>query len=130
MIASDQIGVPIDKIIVIWGDTDTADGGGTMGSRSLQVGGSAVSRPRRARDKAQQIAASCWRPPRPTSCWTRTWGVQVAGRRRVEDLGRPRRGGKGPGRRPGDGTGFDAGQATFPFGAHVAVVEVDTETGL
>ena len=26
-------------------------------------------------------------------------------------------------------TRFDAGQPTFPFGAHVAVVEVDTETG-
>jgi carbon-monoxide dehydrogenase large subunit len=26
-------------------------------------------------------------------------------------------------------TTFEAGQATFPFGAHVAVVEVDTDTG-
>jgi carbon-monoxide dehydrogenase large subunit len=37
MIASDQTGIPMDKIDVVWGDTDLVPkGGGTMGSRSLQ----------------------------------------------------------------------------------------------
>ena len=43
MIASDQLGIPIDKITVKWGDTDLVpEGGGTGGSRSLQLGGAAV----------------------------------------------------------------------------------------
>jgi len=43
MLASDELGVPIDKITVKWGDTDLIpEGGGTGGSRSLQQGGAAV----------------------------------------------------------------------------------------
>src|SRR3954451_3134339 len=43
MIASDQLGIPVEKITVIHGDTDRIPrGGGTMGSRSLQQGGAAV----------------------------------------------------------------------------------------
>src|SRR3954467_8872503 len=43
MIASDQLGIPVDKITVVHGDTDRVpEGGGTMGSRSLQQGGAAV----------------------------------------------------------------------------------------
>src|SRR3954451_9799557 len=43
MIASDQLGIPVEKITVLHGDTDRIPrGGGTMGSRSLQQGGAAV----------------------------------------------------------------------------------------
>src|SRR4051812_11734920 len=43
MIASDQLGIPVEKITVVHGDTDRIpEGGGTMGSRSLQQGGAAV----------------------------------------------------------------------------------------
>ncbi|MBW8826133.1 MAG: xanthine dehydrogenase family protein, partial [Acidobacteria bacterium] len=43
MIASDRLGIPIDKIEFVYGDTDLVPvGGGTGGSRSLQLGGSAV----------------------------------------------------------------------------------------
>jgi carbon-monoxide dehydrogenase large subunit len=43
MLASDELGIPIDKITVKWGDTDLIpEGGGTGGSRSLQQGGAAV----------------------------------------------------------------------------------------
>jgi CO/xanthine dehydrogenase Mo-binding subunit len=43
MIASDQTGISMDNIEVVWGDTDLVPkGGGTMGSRSLQLGGTAV----------------------------------------------------------------------------------------
>src|SRR4051795_4402360 len=43
MIASDQLGIPVERITVVHGDTDRVpEGGGTMGSRSLQQGGAAV----------------------------------------------------------------------------------------
>jgi carbon-monoxide dehydrogenase large subunit len=43
MLASDELGIPIEKITVRWGDTDLVpNGGGTAGSRSLQQGGAAV----------------------------------------------------------------------------------------
>ena len=43
MIVSDQTGIPVDRITLVDGDTDRVrTGGGTGGSRSLQVGGSAV----------------------------------------------------------------------------------------
>ena len=43
MLVSDQTGIPIDRITLVDGDTDRVrTGGGTGGSRSLQLGGSAV----------------------------------------------------------------------------------------
>ena len=43
MLASEELGIPVDKITLKWGDTDLIpEGGGTGGSRSLQQGGSAV----------------------------------------------------------------------------------------
>ena len=43
MLASEELGIGVDKITVKWGDTDLIpEGGGTGGSRSLQQGGAAV----------------------------------------------------------------------------------------
>src|SRR6202041_1678888 len=43
MLASDKLGIPVEKITLKWGDTDLIpQGGGTGGSRSLQQGGAAV----------------------------------------------------------------------------------------
>ncbi|WP_436446776.1 molybdopterin cofactor-binding domain-containing protein, partial [Enterococcus faecium] len=36
------LGIPLDRIDVIQGDTDKATGGGSVGSRSLFVGGTAT----------------------------------------------------------------------------------------
>src|SRR5258708_25862146 len=42
-IVADEFGVPIDNVLVMHGDTDsTPEGRGTYGSRTLEVGGSAV----------------------------------------------------------------------------------------
>jgi aerobic carbon-monoxide dehydrogenase large subunit len=49
MIASEELGIPIDRITVRWGDSDLIpQGGGTGGSRSLQQGGAAVQQAARA----------------------------------------------------------------------------------
>ncbi len=58
MLASEELGIPMEKITLKWGDTDLVpEGGGTGGSRSLQQGGAAVQKASRelidvARDRA------------------------------------------------------------------------------
>jgi carbon-monoxide dehydrogenase large subunit len=132
MIVADQLGVPLEAVTVRHGDTDELSrGGGTMGSRSLQLGGSAVHLvATRASDQATRLAADLLeaaegdvRLDRDRGVFhvvgspddTRTWAdvAEAAGDPRglvVEEK-------------------YEAQNATFPFGAHLAVVEVDTETG-
>ena len=85
MLASEQLGIPIEKITVRHGDTDLVPrGGGTMGSRSLQQGGVAV-RPGRGRAgrAGQQRAADVLEADRSTtSRWPRArCAVRGTGRR-------------------------------------------------
>src|SRR5205085_3406247 len=45
MIVADRLGVDLEDVEVVWGDTDIVPKGvGTMGSRSIQTGGVAVHR--------------------------------------------------------------------------------------
>ncbi len=130
MIASEETGIPIDRIAVVHGDTDLVpQGGGTMGSRSLQLGGSAVYRAsvelvERAREAAADLLeahaddvvldkVSGRFHVAGTPAVAKTWGEVAA--TTADGLVVDAR--------------FDAPQPTFPFGAHIAVVEVDTETG-
>ena len=58
-IVADELGVPIEHVEVIHGDTDVVSYGiGTFGSRSLAVGGAALMMSvTKVKDKAKQIAA-------------------------------------------------------------------------
>jgi carbon-monoxide dehydrogenase large subunit len=128
MLASDELGIPVDKITLKWGDTDLIpEGGGTGGSRSLQHGGSAVRQAAQelievARERAaRELEAS----PADLNFNVERSAFEVAGdpdaavplTRLAEDERLLVR------------TVFSAPGATFPFGSHLAVVEVDTETG-
>ena len=132
MIASEHTGISMDKIDVVWGDTDIIpEGLGTYGSRSLQLGGAAVHQTaEKLVELARSIAASALEAAEAdvvldkdrgafhvvgTPARAVTWG-ELATRRKAD-------GGLAVAER------FTSGGATFPFGAHVAVVEVDTETG-
>jgi carbon-monoxide dehydrogenase large subunit len=128
MIASEELGIPVDKITLKWGDTDLIPvGGGTGGSRSLQQGGAAVQQAsRELLDVARERAAAELEASAADLVFN-------AGRSAFEVKGDP------------DATVplvklavaerlfvhtiFSAPGATFPFGTHVAVVEVDTQTG-
>jgi len=128
MLASDKLGIPVDRITLKWGDTDMIpEGGGTGGSRSLQQGGAAVQQAsvelievarRRAADELEASPADL---------------LFDAGRSAFFVAGDPEA--TVPLARLAEAerllvrTVFSAPGATFPFGAHVAVVEVDTETG-
>ena len=130
MIVSDRTGVPMDQITVIHGDTDQIRTGGlTVGSRSVQLGGSAIAAASTklidsARDRAATLLEAAvddivlddetgqfhvaGTPARSVS-WADVAGAE----------GQPLAGDHD----------FEAAMPTFPFGTHVAVVEVDTGTG-
>src|SRR3954452_12760826 len=128
MLASDQLGIPVEKITVVHGDTDRIPrGGGTMGSRSLQQGGAAVHQAAvELVDLARQRAAELLEAdPADLEVDLAAAGLRVRGT-------------------PGAGvtfaqlaetepllvqTRFTAAGPTFPFGAHVVVVECDVESG-
>jgi len=139
MLAHDLTGVPMDHIEVVWGDTDrVAEGSGTMGSRSLQLGGSAVwQATERVVERATQVAAELLEAA-PADV------VLDVGRGLFHVVGTPDRtkswaevGSAGDiasvlgasGQPIEASVTFQPENATFPFGAHVAVVEIDTETG-
>ncbi len=133
MIASEQTGIPLDRIELVWGDTDLVPvGGGTMGSRSLQQGGAAVDKAAgELVDKAKALAAKALEAAESDITLDRDAGAfHVAGTPAVAKTW-----GELAALASSDGdpllieTRFEAGSPTFPFGAHVAVVEVDVETG-
>jgi carbon-monoxide dehydrogenase large subunit len=137
-IASDQLGADFDKIVVKHGDTaSTSFGMGTMGSRSLAVGGSAVLRAaEEVRDKARRIAAHMLEAA-AEDVVLEEGRYQVKGTPEsaltLADIAGRAYGGELPEElAPGlEATNFfRPPNLTYPFGAHVAVVEIDRETGI
>ena len=132
MIASEHTGIPMDKIDVVWGDTDIIpDGLGTYGSRSLQLGGAAVHQTaQKLVELARSVAAAALEAAEADVVLDKSRGAfHVAGTPAVAVTW-----GELSARRASEGgltiaERFTSGGATFPFGAHVAVVEVDVETG-
>jgi carbon-monoxide dehydrogenase large subunit len=128
MLASDELGIGVDKITLKWGDTDLIpEGGGTGGSRSLQHGGTAVrqasrellevARQRAARELEARPDDLVFDAARSAFAVAGDPDASVPLPRLAEDERLVVR------------TVFAAPGPTFPFGAHVAVVELDTETG-
>jgi carbon-monoxide dehydrogenase large subunit len=131
MLVQDELGIPMNQVTVIHGDTDLIpDAVGTYASRSLQLGGSAVHKAAvEVKEEARQQAAQMLEASEQdivldalTGRWqvkgdpdtSLTW-AQVAAHADTGTLMADVR--------------FTGERPTFPFGAHVAVVEVDTETG-
>ncbi len=139
-IVSDVLGVPMDDVIVVHSDTAKVPRGmGTMGSRSLQVGGSAVfNATNTVLDKGKQIAASLLEASADDIDIVPGKGLGVKGspdanvswadlaKASVDVDSLPE--GVDPGLAAE--TDFATPDSSYPFGAHVSLVEVDTETGL
>ena len=140
MIASDLTGIAVADIRVVAGDTDlVAEGTGTFGSRSLQVGGAAVHTATEALVERARLVAADLLEAAPgdvtldtelgrfhvagTPSVSRTW-ADVASAAATADT-------TGPDLAVGlvETSTFTTTSPTYPFGAHVAVVEVDSETG-
>jgi carbon-monoxide dehydrogenase large subunit len=135
MLAAERLGVPFEAIAVEHGDTDVIPRGtGTYGSRSLQAGGAAVSGAAiKVAEKGKELAADVLEAspadlrldvdrgvfhvagvPGKTVSWKEmAEGLEADGR--LGELAIEE--------------DFKPASPTWPFGAHLAVVEVDTETG-
>lgn len=130
-IASARTGIDMSRLRLVWGDTDlTPVGGGTMGSRSLQQGGLAVHQAAAGIvEQGRRIAASLLEADEIDIVLDTNNGTfHVAGTPAVSTDWAAVAATAGD-----DGiieaTTFKAPGATYPFGAHVAVVEVDADTG-
>src|SRR6266511_871044 len=139
MIVAELLGVPMDAVTVVQSDTALVPrGGGTMGSRSLQIGGSAIHKTSElVVDKAKRLAAHLLEADVADIVVHEGEGVGVAGApASALSWAELAMAAGDPARRPADfeeglraELDFNQGEATYPFGAHIAVVEVDTETG-
>jgi carbon-monoxide dehydrogenase large subunit len=135
MIVAERLALPVESVRVVKGDTDqVARGTGTYGSKSTQIGGAAAGQAAtEVAERARRLAADLLEAapqdvvldadagtfhvagaPRPALRWP-----ELAAR--LDDDGR-----LAELRVEHD---FQADAGSFPFGAHVAVVEVDVETG-
>lgn len=132
MLVSDVLGIPVERIRVVFGDTDlVATGRGTMGSSSVQVAGVAVADAAHAMLEHARAIAADELEANAADLVVAGDGLHVAGTpaRAVSwgDLARAAaRTGGGP---LAVTATFEAPGPTFPFGAQLAEVEVDTETG-
>ena len=137
-IVADRLGVPYEDVEVIEGDTDEIQQGmGTYGSRSAAVGGSALAvSAGKVREKAKEIAAHQLEASvEDLEFDDGTFSVRGAPDRSmtIQDaalqsyLGHDLPDGMEPGL---EATSFyDPENFTFPFGTHVAIVEVDPHSG-
>jgi aerobic carbon-monoxide dehydrogenase large subunit len=131
MLVNAELGIPMDQIRVIHGDTDAVPRGvGTYGSRSLQLGGSAVHQAAvEVREKARDVAAGLIEAsPADLEFDAQRGTWMVRGDPETALSWAAVAGQAGPDGLVAD-VDFRPASPTFPFGAHVAVVEVDTETG-
>ncbi len=139
MVVSELLGVPMDRVRIVQSDTALVPrGGGTMGSRSLQIGGSALYRASEAvLEKARTLAGHLLEANVDDIVLHEGGRVGVAGVPASAlswaelSLAAGDQAKLPPNMEPGlaHALDFNQGEATYPFGAHVAVVEVDTETG-
>jgi aerobic carbon-monoxide dehydrogenase large subunit len=134
MLVSDETGIDMDRITVVFGDTDVVPLGGlTGGSRSAQIGGTNVSRAAKdVVDQARHLAAELLEADPADVVLDKDQGrLHVAGTPTVgftwaEISGRAHEAGS-PLEAVGDFELSPTG--SYPSGAHLAVVEVDVDTG-
>lgn len=136
-LVADELQIPVEQITVRHGDTHLVRGGtGTFGSRSIARGGmAAVANASRVRDKGRQIVAYLLEAAvEDVLLEEGVFQVRGAPGRQVtwRQVAEAAHGGTLPrdlgvgleGKEDFEGTGL-----LFPFGAHLAVVEVEPETG-
>jgi carbon-monoxide dehydrogenase large subunit len=135
-IVAEELGLDPQNILVEEGDTDTAPYGlGTYASRSTPVAGAAIAlASRRIREKAKKIAAHLLEAAEDDVDWV-DYKFQLKGLPgktvTMKEIAFAAYTNPPPGSEPGLEATFyyDPPNLTFPYGAYVAVVEVDRDTG-
>jgi carbon-monoxide dehydrogenase large subunit len=126
-LAVDIFGVPLDRIRVIQGDTDLANGFGSAGSRSLFTGGTAVTvASERTIERARSLAAEALEVGEPDLEYQQA-AFRVVGTDRQIGLFEL------AARQPEQKIVIDSSVAvsgpTWPNGCHICEVEIDPDTG-
>jgi aerobic carbon-monoxide dehydrogenase large subunit len=138
-LVADAFGIDIDDINVVHGDTAMVQYGiGTFGSRGTTVGGPALMiTVAKLQDKMKKIASTMMEVPPDQLIFVNRTIAMVSDASKSIPLQQVVDAAYGykqpiPGVEPGlDATSFyEPSACTFPFGTHVAVVEVDPETGV
>ena len=130
-LVSGELGIPIESIRFVQSDTALVPrGGGTGGSRSLQLGGSAaLEASREVLDRARQLAAELLEAA-PEDIVVADGTLSVAGvPTKSFTWAEISSAAAAKGEALASAYDFTQAGASFPFGAHVSVVEVDTDTG-
>ena len=137
-LVSDRLGIPIEQVEVVHGDTSSVPFGmGTYGSRSLAVGGSALSRAcDKIIEKGKKIAAHLMEASVDDVEFD-AGNFRVAGTDKVKSMGEVAFAAYVPHNYPEDlepgldETAFyDPLNFTFPAGTHICEVEIDPQTGV
>ena len=131
MLVQAELGIPMASVTVIHGDTEAIpEGVGTYASRSLQLGGVAVHMAALdVKEQARQVAANLLEASEADlelDAQTGIWAVRgdpATGQTWADVAGHAGPGGLAA------AVEYTGGRPTFPFGTHLAVAEVDTETG-
>ncbi len=132
------LGIDIEQIDVIEGDTDRVPTGhGTVGSRSMVIGGSAICKTVDRLIEAGRSMAGQVLEAADTDIEFESGNYRIAGTDRSVSLIEVARASFDDAKRP-DGVkaglasseGFKPEEGTFPNGCHVCEVEVDAETGV
>jgi carbon-monoxide dehydrogenase large subunit len=137
-IAADRLGIPIEDIVVLRGDTATAHfGRDTYGSRATALGGSAIAMSiDKIIEKTKTLAAALLQST-PENIEFEDGKFFVSGDGE-KALGWSRLASEAyvaknlpPGFEPGleASSFFEPPNCTFPFGTHIVAVEVDRDTG-
>ena len=136
-IVAEELGIPPEDVEVRHGDTDKSPYGlGTYGSRSTPVSGGAVAVvSRKVRDKARLIAATMLETRPEDLAWEKgRWYVKGDPEKGalIEDIAqRAYSGEEMPEGMEGGLDGqviYDPPNLTYPYGAYIAVVDIDPDT--
>jgi len=136
-VVADKMGIPLEDVEIVHGDSEAvAFGMGTYGSRSLAVGGSAIVKSidkvleKGAKIAAHKLEANVEDLEYAEGKWT------VKGTDKSVSFGDVSLTAYVPHDYPADmepgldfSSFYDPTNFTYPFGCHVAIVEVDKETG-
>ncbi|HKC74629.1 MAG TPA: aerobic carbon-monoxide dehydrogenase large subunit [Chloroflexota bacterium] len=135
-IIAEELGFPVEDVIVEEGDTDTAPYGlGTYASRSTPVSGAATAvAARRIREKARKIAAHLLEASEEDLDWEqgrfRVKGVPDR-YKTIQEVAFAAYTNFPPGLEPGleAVSYYDPPNLTYPFGSYICVVDIDKGTG-
>jgi carbon-monoxide dehydrogenase large subunit len=136
-IVADELGLPVDNIIVEHGDTDTAPYGlGTYASRSTPTAGAATAMAsRKIREKARELAAHLLEVSADDLEWV-DHKFQVKGApgsaKTMQEIAFAAYTNHPQGMEAGleAVSYYDPPNLTFPFGAYICVVDIDRGTGM